>query len=57
VNKTLSRVEGVKKFLILEKILDHDDEELTATMKLRRKKMHELYREKIDALYGQGHNV
>ncbi len=57
VNKTLSRVEGVKKFLILEKILDHDDEELTATMKLKRKKMHELYREKIDALYGQGHNV
>jgi long-chain acyl-CoA synthetase len=49
VNKTLSRVEGVKKFLILDKMLDHDDEELTATMKLKRKKMHELYRE--------GHNV
>ena len=48
VNKTLSRVEGVKKFLILDKMLDHDDEELTATMKLKRKKMHELYREKID---------
>jgi long-chain acyl-CoA synthetase len=57
VNKTLSRVEGVKKFLILDKMLDHDDEELTATMKLKRKKMHELYREKIDELYGQGHSV
>ncbi len=57
VNKTLSRVEGVKRFLILDKMLDHDDEELTATMKLKRKKMHELYREKIDELYRRGHSV
>ncbi len=57
VNNTLSRVERVKKFLILEKMLDHDDEELTATMKLKRKKMHELYREKIDELYHRGRSV
>lgn len=57
VNETLSRVETIKKFLILEKMLDHDDEELTATMKLKRKKMSELYKEKIDILYKEGFNV
>ena len=57
VNETLSRVETIKKFLILDKMLDHDDEELTATMKLKRKKMNELYKEKIDFLYSQGYNV
>jgi long-chain acyl-CoA synthetase len=57
INKTLSRVEGVKMFLILEKMLDHDDGELTATMKIRRKKMHELYQEKIEELYSQGYTV
>jgi long-chain acyl-CoA synthetase len=53
----LSRVEGIKKFLILDKMLDHDDDELTATMKIKRKKMHELYRNKIEELYRHGHNV
>jgi len=57
VNATLSRVERVKKFLILDKMLDHDDDELTATMKIKRKKVHELYREKIEDLYRNGHDV
>ncbi|MFH1349318.1 MAG: AMP-binding protein [Pseudomonadota bacterium] len=57
VNNTLSRVETIKKFLVLEKMLDHDDEELTATMKIRRKRLMELYKEKIDEVYKSGYNV
>ena len=57
VNKTLSRVESIKKFLILEKMLDHDDEELTATMKIRRKKLMKLYEKKIEELYNSGYTV
>jgi long-chain acyl-CoA synthetase len=36
VNQTLAQVESVKKFRILEKELDQDDEELTATQKVKR---------------------
>ena len=36
-NEGLANVESVKKFKILEKELDQDDEELTATQKVKRK--------------------
>jgi len=51
VNKTLARVESIKKFKIIEKELDQDDNELTATQKVRRKQVTELFREEIDAMY------
>ena len=35
-NKRFARVENVRRFAILEKELDHDDGELTATQKVRR---------------------
>jgi long-chain acyl-CoA synthetase len=35
-NKRFARVENVRRFVILEKELDHDDGELTATQKVRR---------------------
>ncbi|HEY1102397.1 MAG TPA: AMP-binding protein, partial [Burkholderiaceae bacterium] len=37
VNERFSRVENIRKFAILRKQLDHDDGELTATMKVRRR--------------------
>lgn len=50
-NKHFSRVETIKKFKILEKELDPDDEELTATMKVKRAIIEKKYKEIIDALY------
>jgi long-chain acyl-CoA synthetase len=50
-NGDLARVEQVKKIYLLPKELDHDDGEVTATMKVRRNKIHEIYAEEIEALY------
>jgi long-chain acyl-CoA synthetase len=50
-NKVLSRIEGIKKFALLEKELDRDDDELTATLKVRREVIEKKYKEMIDLLY------
>ncbi|KZY06171.1 MULTISPECIES: AMP-dependent synthetase/ligase [unclassified Sulfitobacter] len=50
-NDDLARVEQVKKIWLLRKELDHDDGEVTATMKVRRAKIFEIYAEEIEALY------
>jgi long-chain acyl-CoA synthetase len=50
-NQNLARVEQIKKVYLLPKELDHDDGEVTATMKVRRAKVHELYAREIEALY------
>ena len=52
VNETLARVETVKKFRILEKELDQDDEELTATQKVKRKVIEKRFKEEIAQMYG-----
>ena len=52
VNKTLARVETIKKFKILEKELDQDDEELTATQKVKRKVIAKRFEEEINEMYG-----
>lgn len=51
LNGNLARVEQLKKIWLLPKELDHDDGEVTATMKVRRAKVFELYAEEIEALY------
>jgi len=51
VNETLSRVETIKKFRILEKELDQDDEELTATQKVKRKVIAKRFKTEIEELY------
>jgi long-chain acyl-CoA synthetase len=51
-NKDFSQVETVKKFRLLEKELDHDDDELTATLKLRRKTVHKKFGQVIEEMYG-----
>ncbi len=50
-NGNLARVEQIKKVHLLPKELDHDDGEVTATMKVRRNKVFELYDGQIEALY------
>jgi long-chain acyl-CoA synthetase len=50
-NKELARVETIKKFSILDKELDPDDQELTATMKVKRSVIEKKFEDRIEALY------
>lgn len=52
VNDRFARVENVRKFVILAKELDHDDGELTATMKVRRRIIEDKFRAEIQSIYG-----
>lgn len=51
-NESLPKVAKIKKFVLLYKELDADDDELTRTRKVRRKLVAERYKDLIDALYG-----
>ena len=51
VNKQFARVEQVKKFRLIEQKLTAEDEELTPTMKLKRKLVNEKYKALIEAMY------
>jgi len=51
VNKKFARVEQIKKFFLLETQLSAEDEELTPTMKLKRKLVEKKYADRINALY------
>jgi long-chain acyl-CoA synthetase len=51
VNRKFARVEQIKKFFLLETQLSAEDEELTPTMKLKRKFVEKKYAERIEALY------
>jgi long-chain acyl-CoA synthetase len=50
-NEQLARVEQIKKFTILDTEWQPGGNELTPTMKLKRKPIHETYAEDIEALY------
>lgn len=51
VNKKFARVEQVKKFFLLDTQLSAEDEELTPTMKLKRKLVQQKYSPQIEAMY------
>jgi long-chain acyl-CoA synthetase len=51
VNKKFARVEQIKKFFLLETQLGAEDEELTPTMKLKRKLVQTKYAAQIEAMY------
>jgi long-chain acyl-CoA synthetase len=51
-NQRLARIEQVKRFEILPVEWTAESEELTPTLKLRRRIIHAKYAERIDALYG-----
>jgi long-chain acyl-CoA synthetase len=51
VNKKFARVEQIKKFFLLETQLTAEDEELTPTMKLKRKLVQTKYAAQIEAMY------
>jgi len=50
-NAQLARVAHIRRFHLLTKELDHDDDEVTATMKIRRNNIYEKYSDEIEALY------
>ncbi len=51
VNAKFARVEQIKKFFLLDKQLSAEDEELTPTMKLKRKLVEKKYEAQIAAMY------
>ena len=51
VNKKFARVEQIKKFFLLDTQLTAEDEELTPTMKLKRKLVEKKYACQIEAMY------
>ena len=51
VNTKFARVEQIKKFFLLENQLTAEDEELTPTMKLKRKLVEKKYAAQIEAMY------
>ncbi len=51
LNPRLARVEQIKDFRILEQVLTPEDEELTPTMKLKRKVIARKYAALIDSMY------
>ncbi|WP_048441071.1 long-chain fatty acid--CoA ligase [Caenimonas sp. SL110] len=51
VNVKFARVEQIKKFFLLDTQLSAEDEELTPTMKLKRKLVQQKYSPQIEAMY------
>jgi len=51
INRTLSRVQAIKRFTILPEEFSIDGGELTHTMKLKRRVVHEKYASSIEAMY------
>jgi long-chain acyl-CoA synthetase len=59
-NSHLSRIEQFKRFTILPDEWSPESEELTPTMKLKRRVIHTKYKDQIDAMYAEppgGHSV
>ena len=51
VNKKFARVETIKKFHLIDIQLTTDDDEITPTMKLKRKFVNEKFKDAIEAMY------
>ena len=51
-NEKFARVEQIKKFRMIPKELDHEDGELTATQKIKRKAMEDMFSDLVADMYG-----
>ena len=51
VNNSLAKVEGVKKFRVLERDFLQEENEITPTMKVKRKQINEIYADAIEGMY------
>ena len=54
VNREFARVEQIKRFRLIEQRLTAEDEELTPTMKLKRRLVQQKYADLIDSMYAGG---
>ena len=50
-NEKFARVENIRKFRLLPKELDHEDGELTATQKVKRSAMEEMFGDLVESMY------
>ena len=50
-NEKFARVENIRKFALLPKELDHEDGELTATQKLKRNAMMDVFGDLVESMY------
>ncbi len=50
-NEKFARVENVRKFRLIPKELDHEDGELTATQKLKRSSMMDMFGDLVESMY------
>ncbi|MAI02363.1 MAG: long-chain fatty acid--CoA ligase [Rickettsiales bacterium] len=57
VNNTLPAKQRIRKFVLLYKEFDADDDELTRTKKLRRKFVINKYKDIVDAMYSNKNNI
>ncbi|HJQ60594.1 MAG TPA: AMP-binding protein [Vineibacter sp.] len=53
VNQNFARVETIKKFRLIERQITAEDDEVTPTMKLKRKFVNEKYKALIDEMYAE----
>jgi long-chain acyl-CoA synthetase len=53
VNKSLAKVEGIKKFRVLERDFLQEENEITPTMKVKRKSINEIYGDMIENMYSK----
>ncbi len=51
VNNSLAKVEGVKKFRVLERDFLQEENEITPTMKVKRKQINDIYSDVIEGMY------
>ncbi len=54
VNARFSQVEAIKRFRMLPKELDHEDGELTATMKVKRSAITGMFADLVETMYAPG---
>jgi long-subunit acyl-CoA synthetase (AMP-forming) len=52
-NQRIARVEQIKKFTVLPVERDPDSDELTPTMKLKRRSISEKYADEIERMYAR----
>jgi long-chain acyl-CoA synthetase len=50
-NERFARVENIRKFRMMPKELDHEDGELTATQKVKRSSLHDMFGHLVDDMY------
>ncbi|MGH2748871.1 MAG: AMP-dependent synthetase/ligase [Actinomycetota bacterium] len=53
VNQSLAKVEGIKKFRVLERDFLQEENEITPTMKVKRKQINEIYADVIEDMYSK----